>query len=355
MSYHGSYNPSDVTFLLNPNTDARLTTIEIKEDLMAAGVHYSDLVVKEEAPSGEQIDCYLSTLDDLKNEMALGVLGLAKAIAQEAFFSDEIVLISLVRAGTPLGVLLKHALENQDLCPPVSHYGVSIIRDRGIDQKAMIEIKENHPNAVFYFVDGWTGKGTITKTLKESIVKVPGWEGHVPRLVVYSDPACKATLCATRNDMVLPFSVLNSTIAGLISRSFWVEDPESYHGVYEYTYLAQDDFTKAYIELMKKEIDSNHIDWATIAHAYNSKLDKTVSTTTERLIKDLVGNNPNKLKMSISETVRALLRRNPKQIYISSYDDPEVQLIIQLAKNKGVPIQARTGLGGWYKALAILN
>jgi hypothetical protein len=94
-----------------------------------------------------------------------------------------VILVSLVRAGVPLGVLLKHQLEKTQPC---FHYGISIIRDRGLDLAALNAIIRQHGADNIVFVDGWTGKGAICRQLTQSLSSYPelfddGWE--IPRLV----------------------------------------------------------------------------------------------------------------------------------------------------------------------------
>ena len=46
------------------------------------------------------------------------------------------VLVSLARAGTPVGVVLQHIL-SRHYQQPIAHFSISIIRDRGIDTNAL--------------------------------------------------------------------------------------------------------------------------------------------------------------------------------------------------------------------------
>ena len=46
---------------------------------------------------------------------------------------DSLVIVSLARAGTPIGVLIKRYLEKK-YCVQLTHYSISIIRGRGIDK-----------------------------------------------------------------------------------------------------------------------------------------------------------------------------------------------------------------------------
>ena len=63
------------------------------------------------------------------------------------------------------------------------HYGISIIRDRGIDGAALDVIEERHGTSGIVFVDGWTGKGAITGELVRALKDRPGYPEQ-PRLVV---------------------------------------------------------------------------------------------------------------------------------------------------------------------------
>lgn len=121
---------------------------------------------------------------------------LAKALS-ERFENTPIVLVSLVRAGVPLGVMLHQALKAMG--KQSHHYGISIIRYRGIDETAMIWIEAQHSTEGVVFVDGWTGKGAITGELRRSLAKRQGYPEE-PRLVVLADPCGVSWLAASDDD-----------------------------------------------------------------------------------------------------------------------------------------------------------
>ncbi|MFP3472223.1 tellurite-like stress resistance cysteine protease StiP, partial [Micrococcus sp. SIMBA_144] len=78
---------------------------------------------------------------------------MAEQIVAERGF--QTVLVSLARAGTPIGVLIKRYLfYKYDQSFP--HYSISIIRDRGIDEEALRYILNEHPGSSISFIDGWT-------------------------------------------------------------------------------------------------------------------------------------------------------------------------------------------------------
>jgi hypothetical protein len=94
---------------------------------------------------------------------ALDVQSLAFALNEECN-GPSIALVSFVRAGLPLGVLLRRALVGMGR--DAHHYGISIIRDRGIDMVALETIIQVHGAGNIVFVDGWTGKGAISDEVK---------------------------------------------------------------------------------------------------------------------------------------------------------------------------------------------
>ena len=96
--------------------------------------------------------------------MAVGVV--TETVLAER--SPRPVLVSLARAGTPVGVLMRRwAQHRHGLDLP--HYAVSIVRGRGIDANALRWLAEHHDPADVVFVDGWTGKGAITRELAAAI------------------------------------------------------------------------------------------------------------------------------------------------------------------------------------------
>ena len=82
----------------------------------------------------------------------------------------DVVLVSLARAGTPVGVLMRRwAAARHGLDLP--HYAVSIVRGRGIDAVALRYLAAHHDPARVVFVDGWTGKGAITRELAAALAR----------------------------------------------------------------------------------------------------------------------------------------------------------------------------------------
>ncbi len=132
------------------------------------------------------------------------------------------------------------------------HYTISIIRDRGIDRNAMDYILARHRPGSIQFVDGWTGKGAIQRQLNAAMEDYPGVD---PSLAVLSDPACVAGKYGTRDDFLIASSCLNSTISGLLSRTFLRTDiigAEDFHGAVFYRELQDQDLTNSFIGAIER-------------------------------------------------------------------------------------------------------
>lgn len=158
LGFSGSYDPADVTFLLTPVV-VDFVDVAAKEALIQSGrKHYSEMLAREKPPSPEYMAVFHQAFAANRDRVGRDVARLAKALAARGE-DGEIVLVSLARAGTPIGVLLRRALVA--LGRMAVHYSVSIIRDRGIDPLAMAAILARHDPASIVFVDGWTGKGAI--------------------------------------------------------------------------------------------------------------------------------------------------------------------------------------------------
>lgn len=130
--FHGSYLSTDVQFLLT-TVQMEMTPVDEKEHLIQSGQkHYSDMLSQEPAPSSAHLELFGRALDLGAARMAKEVLSLAKGLVSH-IGNTPVILVSLVRAGVPLGVMLQRAMTDMGL--ESHHYAISIIRDRGLIQK----------------------------------------------------------------------------------------------------------------------------------------------------------------------------------------------------------------------------
>src|SRR5688572_14290063 len=106
--FSGSYHPDDVTFLLKP---VRLEPTEVaeKERLIQSGLrHYSEMISRERLPSSAYLRVFHQALARQNARFARDLLTLARHI--DAIRPEGVTLVSLARAGTPIGVLVGRAL-----------------------------------------------------------------------------------------------------------------------------------------------------------------------------------------------------------------------------------------------------
>ena len=187
MSFSGSYDPDDVQFLLKP-VAIEPTEVREKERLIqSGGRHYSEMIGIERPPEQEYLRLFYEVFETNRHRFAHDVVRLARRIA--ARISGAITLVSLARAGTPIGVLLRRTLRR--LGRPGMHFSISIIRDHGWDNVAVDKILQTCEPYSVVFIDGWTGKGAIAAELRHSIAGYSARHGFVwqPSLAVVADPA----------------------------------------------------------------------------------------------------------------------------------------------------------------------
>jgi Phosphoribosyl transferase (PRTase)/PELOTA RNA binding domain len=348
QGFSGSYDPSDVTFLLKPVT-LQPTDIATKETLIQSGArHYSEMLSPEFPPTTEYLALYDTALVRNGARLAGDIASLAATLDLRHPEGREIVLTSLVRAGTPVAILIARALRR--LGREVAHYAVSIIRDRGIDQVALDHIMQSHNSTDIVFVDGWTGKGAIATELRSSLAGKMN-----PFLVVVADPAGQADLAATHDDYLIASGLLNSVVSGLISRSILSTDivgPLDFHACVMFNALAPFDRSCDFINYIDAftKYSSPILDDQNAISAARAACENMVSF----IMEDSQTNNRNLVKLGIAESTRAILRRVPERLYIRDMNDPDVQHLVHLANAKGLHIKALNH-AGHFRAAAVIQ
>ena len=328
----GSFLEKDVTLLLKDITGlVEPLPTEVREKKIQSGTHYSEMLPLEYKPTSKYIQIYEKSLAVFGKATADAIGRVADKIVLEK--GENAVLVSLARAGTPLGILIKRYIQKK-YGFDYPHFSISIIRDRGIDRNAMKYILERYSGELLQFIDGWTGKGVIYKELKKEVSQFPLVSD---RLAVLADPAYLTDLCGTHDDILIPSSCLNSTICGLISRTFLRSDiigNNDFHGAAYYKELAGEDRTYEFINYIEK------------LFCFDLLPEKRKAIFTER--KDTVMlaqkfniDNINYIKPGIGETTRVLLRRVPWKVIINPEykDSEELEHIKQLATEKNVKIE----------------
>lgn len=330
--FSGSYDPEDVTFLLKP-VALRATEVAAKERLIQSGRrHYSEMIAPETPPGPAYMALYEEALARNGSRLAGDIAALARALAERAAGRPEIVLLSLARAGTPVGVLLRRALER--LGTAAAHYSVSIIRDRGIDRQALAYIAGRHDPADAVFVDGWTGKGAIAAELRRSLADAPF--GYRPFLAVVADPAGRADLAATDEDYLVPSGLLNSIVSGLVSRSILNPElvgPGDFHACVHYPEYAPHDVSRVFVDA----IDALARPAGPLPAVRSGAAERCDRAVAELMARFEVADR-NRIKPGIAEATRAVLRRVPERLLLRDPDDADVRHLILLADEKGVEV-----------------
>lgn len=352
----GSYLASDVTVLLdmvNKNTVADVPVGQ-KEALIQSGQrHYSDMITLEGAPSAMHEQLYTQALTQGTKRTATDIANLACTLhdifQQKVTQKHPLILVSLVRAGLPIGVLLQRALadkNSRDALPSV-HYGISIIRDRGLDPVALQLILQAHPDSPIVFIDGWTGKGAIYEELASSLNAFndpshPHFKsifhqgaGVIP-LLTLADPAGVAWLSASDEDWLIPSGLLNSTVSGLISRSLYTAPELGLHRCVFYDNLAAEDYSLAFIDAIdsaRQQLTTNPV----LLPTFDSP-----RYTTQAIIEEIAEryqiSNRNRIKPTIAEATRAILRRDPECVLLASPQHPDTILLRHLCAERGIHV-----------------
>ena len=329
----GTYKCSDVTILLKDISGlVEPQSTEERERLIQSGKHYSEMLPIEYEPSDAYLKAYYDALERYAKLTAQSV-----ARVGDWIYSDkgaDVVLVSLARAGTPIGILIKHYIEKKYSCNIV-HYTISIIRGIGIDDNAVKYILQRHSPSSIQFVDGWTGKGAIQNQLIKSMSKYPDVDAS---LAVLSDPAHIAAKYGTHEDFLIASSCLNSTVSGLLSRTFLRSDiigKDDFHGAVFYSNLIDKDLTYQFISSVESHFDyTKSSTMKKTAIMDNSGLEEV-----RRIAADFGINDINLIKPSIGEATRVLLRRLPWKVLVHSLkNEAHLGHIYQLAGEKGVEV-----------------
>ncbi|MFH8620859.1 phosphoribosyltransferase [Streptomyces vietnamensis] len=336
-----SYAPEEVGWLLQDLSDVELEapTEEREEAIQSGGAHYAESLPVEYQPSERYQQLFHAALESSAARIARAVGTVTETVLAER--SARPVLVSLARAGTPVGVLMRRwAQARHGLDLP--HYAVSIVRGRGIDANALRWLAAHHDPADVVFVDGWTGKGAITRELAEAVKEFDGFD---PEIAVLADPGSCVRTYGTREDFLIPSACLNSTVSGLISRTVLRSDlvgPNDFHGAKFYRELAGADVSVAFLDAVAARFDEVA---ATVDTDVKELLaaDRTPTwegwAAVERISEEYGIHDVNLVKPGVGETTRVLLRRVPWKILAKRGADADLAHVRLLAEQRGVPVE----------------
>ncbi|MFE3441568.1 phosphoribosyltransferase [Nocardia sp. NPDC059180] len=347
----GSYAREDVAWLLKDLSDVDLEAdVAERERQIQAGVaHYAESLPIEYQPDAQYRELFDQVLADSAQRLALAVGAVAELVVAER--GTDIVLVSLARAGTPVGILMRRwLLDGRGAGAPsldVPHYAVSIVRDRGIDASALDYLARHHDPASVVFVDGWTGKGAITRELSEALAAYHAAGG--PRfnddLAVLADPGHCVRTYGTRDDFLIASACLNSTVSGLISRTVLNDEligTGDFHGAKFYRELAADDVSGRLIDTVTGAFDAvrDRVPGAVAAIRAGERTPTWAGWASVEQVRAEYGvSSVNFVKPGVGETTRVLLRRMPWRVLVREPDAPEHAHIRLLAAARGVPVE----------------
>lgn len=342
-----SYPPDEVGWLLQDLSDVALEapTEEREEAVQSGGAHYAESLPVEYQPSDHYQQLFHAALETSAARLAQAVGAVTETVLAER--SPRPVLVSLARAGTPVGVLMRrwarfrHGLE-------LPHYAVSIVRGRGIDANALRWLAAHHDPADVVFVDGWTGKGAITRELADAIREFEAAEGITgfdPEIAVLADPGACVRTYGTREDFLIPSACLNSTVSGLISRTVLRADlvgPHDFHGAKFYRELAGADVSLDFLDAVAARFPE-------VADAVDAQAKELLSAdrtptwegwaAVERISEEYGIHDVNLVKPGVGETTRVLLRRVPWKILARAGAGADLDHVRLLAEQRGVPVE----------------
>ncbi|MFF2994586.1 phosphoribosyltransferase domain-containing protein [Streptomyces sp. NPDC057950] len=354
-----SYAPDEVGWLLRDLSDVTLEapTEEREEAIQSGGAHYAESLPVEYQPSDQYQELFRAALGTSAARIAQAVGAVTELVLAERSRSPlgpgrdtsgpRPVLVSLARAGTPVGVLMRRWAQYRHGID-LPHYAVSIVRGRGIDPNALRWLAAHHDPADVVFVDGWTGKGAITRELAQAIEEFEAAEGITgfdPEIAVLADPGSCVRTYGTREDFLIPSACLNSTVSGLISRTVLRSDlvgDHDFHGAKFYRELAGSDVSVEFLDA----VAAHFPDVAEAACGQAKELltaDRTPTwegwAAVERISEEHGIHDVNLVKPGVGETTRVLLRRVPWKILARAGAGADLDHVRLLAEQRGVPVE----------------
>jgi hypothetical protein len=352
----GSYAADEVSWLLTDLSavDLEAPVADREREIQAGRAHYAESLPIEYQPSPEYRELFAAALDASAGRVARAVGVVTELLLDER--GPDMVLASLARAGTPVGILIRRwAREVHGLSLP--HYAVSIVRGRGIDAVALRALAARHDPAAVVFVDGWTGKGAIARELGAAIAATD--PRFSPDLAVLADTGHCVTRYGTRDDFLIPSACLNATVSGLVSRTVLndrVLRPGQYHGAKFYAELAENDVSAVFLDRVSAEFgavrDVVEREWRRVQRS-DRRPTWRGWTAVEQIAAEYGISDVNLVKPGVGETTRVLLRRVPWRVLVRPGAEVELAHVLLLARQRGVAVEEVPDLG--YSCVGLIH
>lgn len=340
----GTFAPDEVAWLLEDlSTRALEVGLERRErDVREGRAHYSEALPEELLPSPAYEEHFHRALARSATTVARLVGRLTDRLLSTE--GPRPVLVSLARAGTPVGVLMRRwagRVRGVDL----PHYAMSVVRGRGIDGNALAALTAAHDPASLVFVDGWTGKGGIVDELTAGLAA----QGLPATVVALSDPAHVATLAGTREDLLVPSACLTATVCGLVSRT--VRRPDlvgaaGYDGAKFYPMLSDGDRTATFLDGVSTCFEAVAEPGVEPDRTEEGPADRRGPAYVAALADELGVDDRHRIKPGLGETTRMLLRRLPEAVLLAPDAGPDADHLRALCRTRGVPVRELPELAG---------
>jgi hypothetical protein len=353
--FSGSYQPDDCVFLLQP-IDLPWVDLAQKERLLQSGAaHYSELLSPEHEPSAAYLEAFERAVEASAPALARDVMRLAELVQRKV--AGHVCLVSLARAGTPLGVLLRHALRD-GFARSADHFSLSLIAGRGIDTVALDHLRaRGYPDASIVFVDGWTAKGVIGRALGAAVADYnASRRAHLDATLVTLVDLCGSThAAASTDDLLVPSSLLGATVSGLVSRTVLndsIAASGGFHGCRFYAEEAARDRSRWFVDAIRPLFPGA----ASVEPIAPRDLAREARAAAEALrgwMERLGCSSPSRLKPGIGEATRVLLRRVPEEVVVRDAADVAVAHLLLLAAEKGVAVTVEPSLP--WRAVAVIT
>jgi hypothetical protein len=337
----GSFSESDVCLLL---TD--LDGIGASDPLAGIG---REVAGRSHFPAEYQPSPgYLAAVRALIAMTAGSVALLCATLAEEMLRrrGRQLVIVSIARAGTPIGIIIRRWLRYRHALD-VPHYCLSAA-GRGPDLSALGWLARRHSPDTLQFLDAWTSKGTIRAALQSagSHLGLPGLD---TTLAVLCDTASCTDLFATREDVLLPHACLGAAMSGLLSRT--VSDsgmlsPDDFHGVRYYGELACTDLSRCYIDTVCAQFGEirQAPDGAADSRPVSAPPDER-GKEQAALLADRYGvSDLDLVNIGICESTRAFFRRRPALLLLHPAAGHQVKHLLMLAAERHVPVRPETSM-----------
>lgn len=329
-----SYPPEDVTFLAELAEASPVGAAELRGAVGSGERAIFQMVTAEPEPDAAQLGLFRDALARNRGRLARDVRATAAALADRR--PGGVALLSLVRAGVPLGILVARELRRRGV--PCRHYAVSLVREVGVDWIALDRVLADHAPGEVAFLDGWTGKGATGASLSASVAEYAACRGVRldGGLHVVQDISGTAPVAGGDEDYLVPSAMLNAAVHGLVSRTI-LPDPSAartrLHACAVFAAPACGDLSDGFlraVEAAEPAPPASRRDPAALRQASSAFM---AAVAARFGVADR-----NRIKPGVNEATRAAVLRVPDAVLVRDAGDPEVAHILRAAAASSAPV-----------------